>query len=201
MTHTRDRDRRRAPEMDHTSPLLLLINGAPGSGKSTLARRLVDERRLALLLDIDTLRGQLGQWSVDPMAAGLAARRLAIGMIRTHLAAGLDVIVPQFLARLPFIVELQEVAEETGARFVEIALVSSPAEAAMRFAARAESTDSNHRDALLLQQKEGARPIEDLYTAMLEMLCQRPRTHFVESIPGDIEGTLGAMRAAIESVE
>lgn len=80
---------------------LILINGAPGSGKSTLARMLVDQHPLALLLDIDTLRGQLGRWSDDPPAAGMAARRLALAMIRIHLVAGHDVVVPQFLFRLP----------------------------------------------------------------------------------------------------
>ncbi len=80
---------------------LILINGAPGSGKSTLARMLVDEQPLALLLDIDTLRGQLGQWSDDPVAAGMAARRLALAMIHTHLVAGHDVVVPQFFFASP----------------------------------------------------------------------------------------------------
>ena len=174
--------------------LLVLINGAPGSGKSTLARLLVDERPLALLLDIDTLRGQLGQWSSNPQAAGMTARRLALAMIRTHLGAHLDVVAPQFLFRAPFILELEQVAAECGAAFVEIALVSSGEEAAARFAARAESDDPNHQDAMRLQQTAGARPIEELYAAMIDMLRTRPSTQFVESIPEDIDGTLAAMR-------
>ncbi|HET9659576.1 MAG TPA: AAA family ATPase [Thermomicrobiales bacterium] len=177
---------------------LILINGAPGSGKSTLARLLVDEQPLALLLDIDTLRGQLGQWSADPQAAGMTARRLALAMIRTHLEAGLDVVVPQFLFRSPFIVELERVAGVAGGRFVEIALVSSSEEAAARFEARAESADPNHRDAVQLQRAAGARPIEELYREMIAMLRQeRPATRFVESVPGDILQTLISVRAAI----
>ena len=178
-------------------PLLALINGAPGSGKSTLARLLVDERPLALLLDIDTVRGQLGRWEADPQAAGIAARRLALAMIRTHLASGLDVFVPQFLFRLPFILELELVASETEARFIEIALVSSPEEAAARFEARAESADPNHQDAALLQAAPGAQSIEELYAAMIEMLQKRPATRYVRPIPGDIEGILPALRRAI----
>jgi predicted kinase len=180
---------------------LVLINGAPGSGKSTLARLLVDERPLSLLLDIDTLRGQLGQWSADPQAAGLAARRLALAMIGTHLVEGLDVVVPQFLFRMPFILELEQVAVESGARFVEIALVSSPEEAAARFAARAESSDSNHQDAVRLQQAAGAQPIEELYAALVEMLRGRPATQFVESAPGDIAGTFAIVRRIVDEVE
>lgn len=176
---------------------LILINGAPGSGKSTLARLLVDERPLALLLDIDSLRGQLGRWSDDPSASGMTARRLALAMIRTHLQAGFDVVVPQFLFRSPFILDLERSAWESGAVFVEIALVSSPGEAAARFAARAGSYDPNHRDAVRLQQAAGAQPIEELYIAMLTMLAERPATVFIESIPGDIPGTFAKLQTTL----
>ena len=180
---------------------LVLINGAPGSGKSTLARLLVDERPLSLLLDIDTLRGQLGHWSADPQAAGMAARRLALAMIRTHLGDGLDVVVPQFLFRMPFILDLERVAAESGSLFVEIALVSSPEEAAARFAARAESDDPNHQDAVRLQQTAGAQPIEELYAALIEMLRGRPATRFVESAPGDIAGTFAVVRQIVDDAK
>lgn len=178
---------------------LILINGAPGSGKSTLARLLVDERPLALLLDIDTLRGQLGDWETDPQSSGIAARRLALAMIRTHLESGLDVVVPQFLFRSAFIAELERAASDAGGSFIEIALVSNPEEASARFAARSKSDDPNHQDAARLQQAAGARPIEELYREMLAMLHRdRPGTKFVESTPGDIKGTLARMRSAID---
>lgn len=179
------------------TPKLVLLNGAPGSGKSTVAGVLVDECPLALLLDIDSLRARLGQWSHDPTAAGLAARRLALAMIDTHLKTGLDVLVPQFLFRLPFVLQLEQVASGADANFVEIVLVSSPAEAAKRFEARAVSPDPNHQSAAFLQQVPGAKPIEELYDAMIEMLRERPNTRFVNSIPGDIEGTCAAVRTAI----
>jgi predicted kinase len=177
--------------------MLALINGAPGSGKSTLARLLVDERPLALLLDIDTLRGQLGGWSDDPAAAGTAARRIALAMIRTHLEARLDVVVPQFLFRMSFILDLERVANDAGARFVEVALVSNPEEAAARFATRTGSSDPNHQDAVRLQRAPGAQSIEELYGAMIQMLRDRPGTVFVESVPGDIEGTFVALKQAV----
>jgi hypothetical protein len=158
-----------------------------------------ENRPLALLLDIDTLRGQLGDWAADPQAAGITARRLALAMIHTHLEAGLDVVVPQFLARSAFIEELERTTADTGGSFIEIALVSSPEEASARFAARSSSDDPNHQDAVRLQQAPGARPIEDLYGEMIAMLQRdRPETRFVESVPGDIEGTLGRVRSAIE---
>ncbi len=177
--------------------MLILINGAPASGKSTLARLLVDERPLALLLDIDTLRGQLGRWGDDPQLAGQTARRLALAMIHTHLESGLDVVVPQFLFRLPFILELERVSVETDSQFVEIALISSAKEAAERFAARSGSADQNHQDAMQLQQAPGALAIEESYAAMLELLAQRPRTLFVDSIPGDVAKTFAHVQQTI----
>ncbi len=101
---------------------LILLNGPPASGKSTLAGRLVSLRPLALNLDIDLVRGQLGQWLDRPADAGLAARALAIAMIDTHLGSGCDVVVPQLLARPDFIEQLEAVAAARGAEFVEIAL-------------------------------------------------------------------------------
>jgi predicted kinase len=178
---------------------LVLINGAPGSGKSTLARLLVDRQPMALLLDIDTVRGHIGSWEANPQAAGVAARRLALAMIQTHLGAGLNVVVPQFLVRSAFIEELERAAADAGGSFIEIALVSSPEEATARFAARSSSNDPNHRDAVRLQQAPDARPIDELYREMLAMLQHdRPGTRFVESIPGDIPGTLARMQAAID---
>ena len=52
--------------------VLLLINGAPGVGKSTLAQRYAEEHPLALVIDIDAIRAQLGQWA---KVEGVEARR------------------------------------------------------------------------------------------------------------------------------
>lgn len=170
-------------------PQLLFINGAPGSGKSTLARRLVENRPLALLLDVDTVRGQLGQWRDDPRSAGLSARRLALAMIRTHLGAGHDVVLPQFIERPGFIEDVRAATVEAGADFVLVALVSSPAEAASRFRERGGSADPNHLDAVHLQSTSGARSVEDMYEGMLGLLATYDDVRYVESVPGDIDGT------------
>jgi predicted kinase len=170
-------------------PQLIFINGAPGSGKSTLGRRLVDSRPLALLLDVDTIRGQLGQWRVNPGPAGMTARRIALEMARTHLVAGLDVVVPQFIERPGFIDDVRAVALQTGAEFVLVALVSSPEEAASRFRDRVGSTDPNHLAAVHLQSAPGARSVEDMYVGMLGLLATYDDVHYVQSEPGDIDGT------------
>ena len=176
---------------------LVVLTGAPGSGKSTLARLLVDERPLALLLDLDTLRAQLGDWKADPTAAGIRTRHIALAAARVQLESGGDVVVPQFLRRPELIVQFRELAGETGAEFVLIALVSSSGEAAERFRGRELSEDPNHRAAAQLQDLPGAAPIEELYGDMLAMLAGFPEVVQVESVPGGVDATLAAVRAAL----
>ncbi len=178
-------------------PQLVFIDGAPGSGKSTLGRRVVDSRPLALLLDVDTLRRQLGRWRDDPGSAGLTARRIALEMARTHLAGGHDVVIPQFVERPGFIEEVRDVAHGTGAEFVLVALVSSPAEAASRFEQRSSSDDPNHVDAAHLQSEPGARTVEDMYAGMLAMLATFDDVRYVRSVPGDVDATYEGLREAL----
>lgn len=182
-------------------PRLILINGAPGSGKSTLAERVADQSRFSLVLDIDTIRGQLGRWRDDPFEAGLAARRLALAMIATHLESGLDVIVPQFLRRAEFIVQLEAAASKASCRLVEVALVSDAREAAERFRARAGSPEANHADAAYLQSRAHAESIEHMYDDMIVMLRERENTAYVESTPGAIDATLQRLLDAIGAAD
>ena len=174
-------------------PQLIFINGAPGSGKSTLARRLVDSRQLALLLDVDTVRGQLGQWRENQRSAALTARRIALEMARTHLTAGLDVVVPQFIERPGFIEDVRAVAIDTGADFVLVALVSSPEEAASRFQERVGSSDANHLDAVHLQSVPVARRVEDMYAVMIELLATYEDVRYVLSVAGYIDGNFAEL--------
>ncbi|HEY3337552.1 MAG TPA: AAA family ATPase [Propionicimonas sp.] len=176
---------------------LVFLTGAPGSGKSTLARLLVESRPLALLLDLDTLRAQLGDWKADPAAAGVRTRHLALAAARAQLELGADVVVPQFVRRPELIEQFRVLAADVGARFVLVALVSSPEEAAERFRTRRTSADPNHHDAAHLQDLAGAAPIGELYADMLAMLAGFPETVQVESVPGEVEATLAALRAVL----
>jgi len=127
---------------------LVLINGAPASGKSTLAQMYVDEHPLTLALDIDVVRAMLGRWLDHPTEAGLAARGMALEMARVQLSAGRDVLVPQFLGRIDFVLQLENLCREVDAEFVELVLFISPRDAADRFARRSRHPESSaHRDA------------------------------------------------------
>lgn len=130
-------------------PRLILINGLPAAGKSTLAEMLADDHPMMLVIDIDLVRGMLGGWSEQPRESGIAARRIAIEMARTHLASGLDVVVPQFLGRIEYVQELERLSRDTDAAFREVVLRSaSSAVAAEQFRVRSQSPETKqHRDA------------------------------------------------------
>lgn len=179
-------------------PVLVLVNGPPASGKSTIAARLVAVRPLALDLDIDVVRGLLGAWLEDPTTAGRAARALALSMARTHLSAGHDVVVPQFLGRIEFITELESVAAQAGARFVEIGLVVDRQAAIDAFhARRAAPETSSHADAAaLVDRSVEDDPVGEMYDRYVELLDRRPHAHRIAVVRGDIDGAV----AAVESV-
>ena len=84
-----------------------------------------EDHPLALNLDIDRIRSLIGRWRDDPHAAGLLAREIALAAARAHLAAGHDVVIPQFLGRLAFLEQAEQVARQAGASFHEIVLLDS----------------------------------------------------------------------------
>jgi predicted kinase len=181
---------------------LILINGLPGSGKSTVARSVAAERPLSLVLDVDVVRGLLSGWIDTPTTAGLLARELALAMCATHLGAGHDVLVPQFLGRPEFVVALQEAAREAGVPFVEIALLLPPERAAERVAKRvversAASTRPEHAAGALLEREGGASALAEMEHRLITVLHDRPATHRVDA-DRELEAVRQAVRGCID---
>ncbi len=125
-----------------TLACLVLLNGAPGVGKTSLARRLVADLPLALLVDNDSLRTQLGQWERRAESRGIA-RTLALALSEAHLSAGHDVVIPQYVGRLEFVEQLASLAHRCGAEFLEVVLVTEANVATERFRARRAEHESS----------------------------------------------------------
>lgn len=182
-------------------PVLLLLNGAPGAGKSTLAARLAARRPLALALDIDQLKHSLGGWEADLQSSGLQARRLALALAGRHLEGGHDVLIGQYLARPSFLTQLQDLAGECGARFVEAALVADVPTLSARLAARRTAPDRPEQAAN--DRHVGPADAAGHAAALEALLAERPQVHRLDAaLPlEELVGMLGRILDAPISQE
>jgi predicted kinase len=178
---------------------LILLNGPPASGKSTLAALYVDRHPLALNLDVDRLRSLIGGWRADPETAGLLARALAVAAARTHLTAGHDVVIPQYLGRAAFIEQLERLAGELGAEFHEVVLLDEKASAIARFVERSRAgLDPAHVNAAQqLDRAGGLDELSAMYDRLLLVVASRPGVRIVATIDGQVEETYGQFEAAL----
>ena len=99
--------------------------------------------------------------------------------------------MPQFLGRAEFIGELEALAGELGAEFVEVVLVEEPDVAAARLAQRAAGPmTAVQRDAhVMLDRAGGLDAVPELHRRLQDVLAGRPDARRVEPVPGDVEQT------------
>jgi hypothetical protein len=161
----------------------------------------VEEHPLVLALDVGVVRAMLGRWLDEPVEAGLIARRMALEMARVQLAAGRDVLVPQFLSRLDFVLELEHLCGQVGADFVELVLLSSPQDVADRFMRRSrDSVTAVPRDTpALLERSGGVGELSAAYDRLLEVVASRPRTRTLMTVDGELEQAYRDLLAQIGS--
>jgi predicted kinase len=163
----------------------------------------VDDHPMALNLDVDEVRRMLGGWLGAPEEAGQAARRMALEMARCHLLNGHDVVVPQYLGRLPFLQQLEDLAADVGARFVEGVMMDSKENMLRRFVQRSEaSVVPAHLDAqALLDRSGGLHELAQMYDRLLEIVAGRPAARIIQAEEGTLELAYATLLCYVDEVD
>jgi hypothetical protein len=148
---------------------LIHLNGPSRVGKSTLARRYADNHPGTLCLEVDVLVDQVDGWRQDFSAAFLVARARGLALAKSHLRGGQDVVVPQLVTIFDRGNPFEVAAAETGAGYIEVALLVDIDEHARR-----------------LREKEPASEVAARIQSSLETsdLLGRIRGHLTEYLDG-----------------
>nr|WP_202897418.1 AAA family ATPase [Actinopolymorpha pittospori] len=167
------------------------MNGPPGIGKSTLSALYADRNPGTLNLDVDTVHRLIGGWQDKETDTWPVVWSIVRAMATTHLDGGLDVVLPQYFARLEEITSFEELAREHGADFREVVLLDDREAAVERFNHRARNSDDpwiRHHQRLI-ELGGGPVVLGTMYDNLLEVVRQCPGAVVVPSVVGRVQET------------
>lgn len=182
-------------------PRLVHLNGPPGIGKSTLSQRYVDDHPGVLNLDIDQLRGLIGGSRERFAETGEIVRPIALGMAATHLRAGRDVILPQYLGRVSEIERFEAAAADSGAAFCEVLLMDTKERSVERFHHRGEDDDVPWHQQVreVVERGGGSSLLAAMHDRLTEVLDARPAATVITSRAGAIQETYDVLIGVVDA--
>jgi AAA domain len=178
-------------------PALIHLNGPPGIGKSTLAALYAQRHPGTLDLDIDSLHRLVGGWQDAVHDTHAILRPVARAMAATHLTGGRDVVLPQYLARIPEIEAFERVATEAGAAFVEVVLLDDRTPSIERFERRPADSEWERHNRRVVAEQGGVAMLGEMYDRLLAVVAQRPGAVVVRSELGAVEATYESLVTAL----
>ncbi len=173
-------------------PKLIILNGPLGIGKSTIAKAYAQKHPLTLNLDIDKVWSTISHWREEKDTSASIAQRMAIEMARINLIEKNDVIIPQIIQDDMLRERFQSLAKECEADFFEFLLLVDKTEAIKRYKVRGRASGyvSGFRPGGIIDSGGREKKLSEMYDNMLKSSDSSPQIIRIESIDGDIEGTL-----------
>lgn len=178
-------------------PRLIHLNGPPGIGKSTLAQLYAEDHHGVLNLDIDQLRALVGGWRQRFAETGALVRPIALSMARTHLRAGYDVVLPQYLGKLLEIERFEAAARDAGAVFCEVLLMDSKERSIERFTSRDTALPWHRYVQEIVERNGGPALLAAMHDQLTNVISARPNAVVIPSSPGAIDETYAALTALL----
>lgn len=180
-------------------PRLIHLNGPPGIGKSTLAQMYVDNHPGVLNLDIDRLRALIGGWQQRFAETGQMVRPIAVSMAATHLRAGHNVVMPQYLGRLSEIERFEEAAQVSGAGFCEVLLMDNKERSIERFTSRDTALPWHRHVQDVVERNGGPALLAAMHDDLADVVSTRPNIVVIASVPGAVDRTYAALTAVLDA--
>jgi predicted kinase len=176
-----------------SKPKLILLHGFAGIGKTTILERYVDKRPLTMLLEAERVGTMISHWLEHETEARELLYKLSQPMTTTYLEAGHSVVIPMLPTNSAHIQTFERIAEETGAQFFEVALITERADAIRRLLKRGAWGEE---DAPPITRAD-IPDIERLYDDMDKTLQKRPGAAHIQSVEGEHDNTYGQFLAAV----
>lgn len=146
-------------------------------------------------MEIDCLRVRLGRWYEHGESRQIA-RDLGYDLARRHLSLGRDVVLPQLTVRADVVDDLERLAADVGAAFVEVILIAVAGELAARVQPRRETAGERHpRD--LFTPAELATQIEDSLDALAAIAVAHASAHTIDVGGMTPDRALAAVRGVV----
>lgn len=159
------------------------------------------DRHLGVLdLDIDQVARLIGGFREDFGGTVAMARTIALEMAKTHLLAGHDVIVPQFVGRVSELERFERIAGEADARFCHVVLMDTLDSCLRRFASRGATTGGRDLASVhaYVEHAGGEPMLAGMYGALGDVVRARLTSILVTSEDGAVGQTYDLLAAALE---
>lgn len=174
-------------------PKLILLYGFASSGKTTLAKKYTHEHPLSIAIEGDQIISMMGHWRKHENEARELVFEHTKSIVKNHLSAGYDVLLPYLLTNPNHASEFEKLAKDSSAPFYEAYVEIKRDDAIERLLARGVWGEEGSPKLTSYDLPE----INNLFDTMEQAMNERNNIKTIPSELGDIQGTYEKLLLAI----